>query len=464
MSAWMRRHGLGILIEDSVRGTLVRVVLGLALGYGLSWASHAHADIIIDAAGRTTGAPVLRSYTPNGTAHLQGLTICDKTVTDRCITVDSSGAIQVSIIGTIPVTISSAVLPTGAATAAKQPQPGGPGSASTEVLSIQGVAGMTPVQTAVSGTVTVAVSGSTLPTGAATAAKQPALGFAGSASVDVITVQGIASMTPLLASITTALPTGNNVIGHVICDSGCSGSGGGGSTFAAAFPAAGQAIGFTDGTNMQPGRVRTSTPGASDVGLVVRPMMMTDGTNVMPTGDASARSIHVTVDNGSATATENSNLTLGTAAVAETIALSYGAVVLTPSTMTLGTNGTGMRRTTAAAGQTIVQTNAPIGDWTGGKANATGTADTSLVAALGSGVKFCLTDWMATNDSATDSSFRFRDGSTDLTERIMVPTKGGNQKALVTPICGTANTAFQFAADTGVTTMRVTVRGYKTKE
>ena len=36
-----------------------------------------------------------------------------------------------------------------------------------------------------------------LPSGAATAAKQPALGTAGSASSDVLTVQGIASMTPL---------------------------------------------------------------------------------------------------------------------------------------------------------------------------------------------------------------------------------------------------------------------------
>ena len=36
-----------------------------------------------------------------------------------------------------------------------------------------------------------------LPTGAATAAKQPAIGTAGTASADVISVQGIASMTPL---------------------------------------------------------------------------------------------------------------------------------------------------------------------------------------------------------------------------------------------------------------------------
>jgi hypothetical protein len=40
-----------------------------------------------------------------------------------------------------------------------------------------------------------------LPTGAATAAKQPALGTAGTASADVITVQGIASMTPIVVDL-----------------------------------------------------------------------------------------------------------------------------------------------------------------------------------------------------------------------------------------------------------------------
>ncbi len=67
-------------------------------------------------------------------------------------------------------------------------------------------AATTAIQTAVEGTLTVDGSGVTqpisaaslpLPTGAATAAKQPALGTAGTASSDVLTVQGIASMTPL---------------------------------------------------------------------------------------------------------------------------------------------------------------------------------------------------------------------------------------------------------------------------
>jgi hypothetical protein len=53
--------------------------------------------------------------------------------------------------------------------------------------------------TANAGTGTFAISASALPlpTGASTAAKQPALGTAGTASTDVITVQGIASMTAL---------------------------------------------------------------------------------------------------------------------------------------------------------------------------------------------------------------------------------------------------------------------------
>src|SRR6185369_15659515 len=109
-------------------------------------------------------------------------------------------------------------LPSGAATVAKQPALGTAGSASTDVITVQGIAsgtvipvsdgsgsltvdngGTFAVQAAQSGTWNVTnVSGTiSLPTGAATAAKQPALGTAGSASSDVLTVQGIASMTAL---------------------------------------------------------------------------------------------------------------------------------------------------------------------------------------------------------------------------------------------------------------------------
>lgn len=69
-------------------------------------------------------------------------------------------------------------------------------------------------QAAQSGTWNITnVSGTvSLPTGAATAAKQPALGTAGSASTDVITIQGIASMTKLLVTPdSVALPANQSV-------------------------------------------------------------------------------------------------------------------------------------------------------------------------------------------------------------------------------------------------------------
>ena len=55
----------------------------------------------------------------------------------------------------------------------------------------------------------VTVASSALPTGAATAAKQPALGTAGSASTDVITVQGIASgvAQPVSGTVTANVQT-----------------------------------------------------------------------------------------------------------------------------------------------------------------------------------------------------------------------------------------------------------------
>lgn len=124
------------------------------------------------------------------------------------IKTDTSGNVDVIfpsaqhvVVDTAPttaVTAASLPLPTGAATAAKQPALGTAGSASADVISVQGVASMTPVKTDGSGvTQPVSAASLPLPTGASTAAKQPALGTAGTPSADVISVQGVTSMTPL---------------------------------------------------------------------------------------------------------------------------------------------------------------------------------------------------------------------------------------------------------------------------
>lgn len=64
-----------------------------------------------------------------------------------------------------------------------------------------------------SGTFAVSAAALPLPSGASTAAKQPALGTAGTASTDVISVQGIASMTPVQVSQATASNLNATVVG-----------------------------------------------------------------------------------------------------------------------------------------------------------------------------------------------------------------------------------------------------------
>lgn len=91
---------------------------------------------------------------------------------------------------------------------------------------VQGGTATNPVRTDPTGTTTQPVSASSLPlpSGAATAAKQPALGTAGSASADVITVQGVASMTPVkvdgsaVTQPVSGTVTASNATGNVAHD------------------------------------------------------------------------------------------------------------------------------------------------------------------------------------------------------------------------------------------------------
>jgi hypothetical protein len=99
---------------------------------------------------------------------------------------------------TQPISVSSLPLPAGASTSAKQPALGTAGSPASDVITVQGVASMTALKVDGSAvTQPVSAASLPLPAGASTSAKQPSLGTAGSPATDVITVQGIASMTPL---------------------------------------------------------------------------------------------------------------------------------------------------------------------------------------------------------------------------------------------------------------------------
>lgn len=122
-------------------------------------------------------------------------------------------AIKTDAAGELQIDVLSSALPSGASTAANQATanaslssidagiPTGLGQAAMAAsMPVVIASDQSAVPASQSGTWNINnISGTvSLPTGAATAAKQPALGTAGSASSDVITVQGIASMTPLL--------------------------------------------------------------------------------------------------------------------------------------------------------------------------------------------------------------------------------------------------------------------------
>lgn len=117
--------------------------------------------------------------------------------------------------GTLAVSAASLPLPAGAATAAKQPALGTAGSASTDVITIQGITSMTALKVDGSAvTQPISAASLPLPSGASTAAKQPALGSPGTASTDVLTIQGHASMTPLqVTGATAGTATMTNVSG-----------------------------------------------------------------------------------------------------------------------------------------------------------------------------------------------------------------------------------------------------------
>lgn len=111
-------------------------------------------------------------------------------------------------------------LPSGASTSAKQPALGTAGTASSDVITVQGITSMTPLSS------DIFVGGSVVSTANPVPIQPPASGSlvvtgpgtAGSASSGVLTVQGIASMTPVKVDLsgTSANSTAVKVDGSAV--------------------------------------------------------------------------------------------------------------------------------------------------------------------------------------------------------------------------------------------------------
>lgn len=158
-----------------------------------------------------------------------GDNVVEGATTDVAVTADANGTLSAKLRGVIvvllrafqlgtplrtdptgtttqPVSASSLPLPTGAATLAKQPALGTAGSASTDVISIQGIASMTAVKTDGSG-VTQPISGTVAATQSGTWTIQPG----NTANTTAWKVDGSAVTQPV--SIATNTPSGPTTSG-----------------------------------------------------------------------------------------------------------------------------------------------------------------------------------------------------------------------------------------------------------
>ena len=113
----------------------------------------------------------------------------------------------------VPVSAASLPLPSGAATAAKQPALGTAGTSSTDVLSVQGIASGTALP--------VSAASLPLPSGAATSAKQDTAQTALDAiKTSVELIDNAVGGTELQVDVVASLPAGTNAIGKLAANSG----------------------------------------------------------------------------------------------------------------------------------------------------------------------------------------------------------------------------------------------------
>jgi hypothetical protein len=247
--------------------------------------------------------------------------------------------------GTMAVSAAALPLPSGAATSAKQPALGTAGAAATDVITVQGIA--SGVAQPVSGTffqATQPVSAASLPlpAGASTAAKQPALGTAGAASADVLTVQGVASMTALK---TDGSAVTQPVSGTVTANIGTAGT----LALDATLTGRTQKSQVTDGTRDGTVKAASTAALAADTALVVavspnNSVAVTAASLPLPAGAATAAKQPALGTAGSASAdvlsvqgvASMTALKVDGSAVTQPVS---GTVTITPPTLTKGSQG-----------------------------------------------------------------------------------------------------------------------------
>ncbi len=385
-------------------------------------------------------------------------------------------------------------------------------------------AGTFAVQSTQSGTWNVTnVSGTiSLPTGASTAAKQPALGTAGTASADVITVQGIASMTALKVDGSAVTQP---VSGTVTANQGGTWTvqpGNTANTTAWLVTGTGGTFPVTDSGGSLTIDAPVGTPvfvrlsdGASaistlPVSLASVPShavtnagtfaVQVDGTALTRLSDietntdslaivgngAAATAQRVTISNDSTgiLAGVTTVTTVTTCSTVTTLSTLTGSGVAHDAADSGNPHKIGAKATTALSGVTLVAD----ADRTDARSAADGallvrdvcledvvqerttntdgasTAFASGLAAPGAGIRLWITKVTIANSSSSFCTVDLRDGSAGSVLWTMpVPATGGVVERFDPPLKLTANTALAFDASAATTTLSISANGFKSK-
>lgn len=372
-------------------------------------------------------------------------------------------------------------------------------------LKVEGVAGGVAVP--------VSAAALPLPSGAATAAKQPALGTAGTPSSDVLSIQGVASGVAVKTdgSATTQPVSGTVTVqdggGSVTVDGTVSVSGLVPGTAATSLGKAEDAAAGDGDTGVMALAVRKDTA-ATTVGADgdYHPLLVDGNGRLHVNGSGVTQPVSGTVtvqDGGGALSIDDGGGSITVDAPVGTplfVRLSDGTAAISTLPVSLAsvpTHGVagdvahdaadsgapvkvGAKATTALSGATLVadadrtdlragvdgvlitRKHCNLEDIVTGNASNTDGTSTSLIAAQGVGVKTYLTKVTLTNTSATMCYVEIKDGST-VKHTIPVPATGGATVDFDPPLPGTANTAWNFDPSAATTTVIASAVGFKSK-
>lgn len=365
---------------------------------------------------------------------------------------------------TVAVSAASLPLPSGAATSANQSTIIGHvdgietvlGTIDTDTGNIATSASSIDGKITACNTGAVVVSSSALPSGASTAAKQPALGTAGTASTDVITVQGIASM--------TALKVDGSAVTQPVSLTSTTVTG----TVAVTQSGTWDEIGINDsGNSITVDNAQLSVVGGGTEAAAMRVTIANDSTGVLSVDDNGGA---LTVD-GTITANAGS----GTFAVGGTVATN---VAITANPMNLGAQAVSSENTAVTTarqvqlvadlvGKLIVLPYANPENFVSGTISSamTGTTSTSLIAAPAAGLRNYITQITVSNSHATvGTDIIIQDGSGGTTLYVIpaAAVYGGAVLTFPTPLRQpTTATAIYCANVTTGSSTKVSASGYK---